>query len=102
MWLSLQQTQGDDFVIATGQTHTVQELAELAFRHVGLDWRKHVQVDPALVRVEEGAARCGDSRKAHQRLGWRPEVTFEQLVATMVDADLVFSRRACPASKLAG
>lgn len=88
MMLMLQQPNGDDYVIATGRTHSVRELVELAFRHVGLDWRDHVEVDSALVRVEEGTLRRGDNSKAREKLGWQPTVTFEQLVALMVDADL--------------
>jgi GDPmannose 4,6-dehydratase len=88
MWLMLQQRQPDDYVIATGQTHTVRELVELAFRRAGLDWREHVEVDPGLVRAEEPIVRRGDIRKARERLGWNPAVTFEELVAMMVDADL--------------
>jgi GDPmannose 4,6-dehydratase len=88
MWLMLQQDRPDDYVIATGVAHAVREFVELAFRQAGLDWRAYVEVDPGRVRVEEGIVRRGDSRKARERLGWRPEVTFEQLVAMMVDADL--------------
>ncbi len=88
MWLMLQQSQPDDFVIATGVTHSVKQLLEIAFAHAGLDWRKHVEIDPALVRPAEEAPLVGDSSKASQILGWKPEVTFTELVEMMVDSDL--------------
>ena len=75
----------DDYVIATGELHTVQELVELAFAHAGLDWREHVRVDDALRRGETHAL-VGDASKARAELGWRPSVSFEQLVALLVDA----------------
>ena len=87
MWLMLQQPIADDFVIATGVTHSVQELLEIAFSHVGLDWQKHVEIDAALIRAEEDPLR-GDAGKAHRILGWKPTVTFEELVKMMVDYDL--------------
>jgi GDPmannose 4,6-dehydratase len=85
MWRMLQQDEPDDYVIATGEAHSVGELVELAFAHAGLDWRDHVRVDQALVR---GDARLlvGDATKARTRLGWRPSVTFEELVRLLVDA----------------
>jgi len=88
MWLMLQQEQADDYVIATGVTHSVRELVELAFAHVGLDWRSYVRVDPALLRPAEVDLLIGDPGKAKRVLGWEPSVTFERLVAAMVDADL--------------
>jgi GDPmannose 4,6-dehydratase len=88
MWLMLQQPQPDDFVIATGITHSVKQLLEIAFAHAGLDWRKHVEVDSALVRPAENALLVGDSSKASRVLGWRPEVNFKELVEMMVDSDL--------------
>ena len=88
MALMLQHDRPDDYVIATGEAHTVRELVELAFEHVGLDWREHVEVDPGLVRVEDGAVRRGDSGKAKAQLGWTPAVSFKELVHLMVDADL--------------
>jgi GDPmannose 4,6-dehydratase len=87
MWLMLQQPVADDFVIATGITHSVQELLEIAFSHVGLDWQKHVEIDAALIRAEEDPLR-GDAGKAYRILGWKPTVTFEELVKMMVDYDL--------------
>jgi GDPmannose 4,6-dehydratase len=88
MWLMLKQEQEDDYVIATGVTHSVRELVELAFAHVGLDWRSYVRVDPALLRPAEVDLLIGDPGKAKRVLGWEPSVTFERLVAAMVDADL--------------
>jgi GDPmannose 4,6-dehydratase len=88
MWLMLQQPQPDDFVIATGVTHSVKELLEIAFTHVGLDWQKHVEIDPALVRPVEEGPLSGDASKANKVLGWKPTVTFENLVRLMVDSDL--------------
>lgn len=88
MWLMLQQPQADDFVIATGETHSVQELLETAFSCAGLDWKKYVEIDPKLVRPAEVDYLCGDSGKARRVLGWKPEVGFYQLVKMMVEADL--------------
>lgn len=88
MWLMLQHDQPDDYVVATGETHSVRELVEVAFGHVGLDWKKHVVMDPALVRPAEVDLLFGDPSKARRVLGWAPEITFEQLVCGMVDADL--------------
>jgi GDPmannose 4,6-dehydratase len=88
MWLMLQQDQPDDYVIATGKTHTVRRLVELAFDVVGLNWQKYVEIDPTLVRPAEVDLLIGDASKARAKLGWKPEVTFEQLVERMVRADL--------------
>jgi GDPmannose 4,6-dehydratase len=89
MWLMLQQDQPGDYVIASGQDHSVQELVEFAFDHVGLDWRQYVRVDPALQRGSaELRGLVGDPSRAKERLGWRPEVDFEGLVRLLVDADL--------------
>jgi GDPmannose 4,6-dehydratase len=88
MWLMLQQPQPDDYVIASGQAHTVRDLIEIAFGHVGLDWRKHTVQDPAFVRPAEVDLLLGDPSKARRILGWEPEVSFEQLIRMMVDADL--------------
>ncbi|HEX4605061.1 MAG TPA: GDP-mannose 4,6-dehydratase [Candidatus Angelobacter sp.] len=88
MWLMLQHSQPDDFVVATGTTHSVKQLLEIAFAYAGRDWRKHVEIDPALVRAAENDALCGDASKAKNILGWRPEVTFKEMVEMMVDADL--------------
>ena len=88
MWLMLQQPTPQDFVIATGVTHSVKQLLEIAFSHVGLDWQKHVEIDPALVRPAEEDPLSGDASKANKILGWKPTVTFEQMVRMMVDSDL--------------
>jgi GDPmannose 4,6-dehydratase len=88
MWLMLQQDEPDDYVVATGETHTVKRLVDLAFDHVGLDPDDHVVLDPAFVRPAEVDLLVGDASKARERLGWTPEVDFEGLVRMMVDADL--------------
>jgi len=88
MWLMLQQDKPDDYVVATGETHTVQRLVELAFGAVGLDWNKYVEIDPSLVRPAEVDLLIGDPTKAKTKLGWKPEVGFEQLVEMMVKSDL--------------
>ncbi|MEN1989121.1 GDP-mannose 4,6-dehydratase [Paenibacillus hubeiensis] len=88
MWLMLQQDSPDDFVISTGETHTVQELVEIAFGHVGLNWRDYVVVDPKFVRPAEVDLLLGDCTKAKEQLGWELEVGFEQLVTMMVESDL--------------
>jgi len=92
MWLMLQQDRPDDYVIATGETHSVQELVEAAFGHVGLDWRKYVVQDPALIRPAEVDLLVGDAGKARRELGWEPAVDFHGLVRMMVDADLARHR----------
>jgi GDPmannose 4,6-dehydratase len=88
MWLMLQQEQPDDYVVATGVTHSVHELVEAAFAVVDLDWKKYVVLDPALVRPAEVDLLVGDASKARQKLGWKPEVDFHGLVRMMVRADL--------------
>ena len=88
MWLMLQQREADDYVVATGEAHSVRELCELAFARVGLDWQRHVVVDPALVRPAEVDHLIGDASKARRVLGWAPKMGFRELVETMVDADL--------------
>jgi GDPmannose 4,6-dehydratase len=88
MWLMLQQDTPDDYVVATGETHTVKSLVELAFAAVDLDWQKYVVIDPALVRPAEVDLLIGDPTKAKTKLGWKPEVSFPQLVEMMVKADL--------------
>lgn len=88
MWMMLQQPQPDDFVVATGVTHSVKELLEIAFSYVSLDWKKHVEIDQALVRPAEPDPLCGDAAKAQRVLGWKPEVSFKQLVEMMVEAEL--------------
>src|SRR5579871_415950 len=88
MWLMLQQPHPGDYVIATGKSHSVEELVEIAFAHVGLDWREFVKVDPAFLRPAEVDHLIGDASKAQASLHWTPTVTFQQLVQMMVDADL--------------
>lgn len=88
MWLMLQQNQPEDYVIATGKEHSVREFAELAFRHLGLNWKDHIVVDPQFLRPAEVDHLVGDASKARKVLGWQPTVSFEELVKMMVDADL--------------
>src|SRR5262249_10215006 len=105
MWLMMQQDKPDDYVLATGETHTVREVVELAFNRVGrqIEWRGHaveeggvdrktgavlVAVDPRYFRPTEVDLLLGDARKAHERLGWKPRTTFAEMIEQMVDADL--------------
>jgi GDPmannose 4,6-dehydratase len=88
MWLMLQQDAPDDYVIATGIAHSVRELVDAAFEHVGLDPERHVRLDPAFLRPAEVEHLIGDCSKARERLGWTPAVDFKQLVQMMVDADV--------------
>ena len=88
MWRMLQQPEPRDYVIGMGETHTVQELVEIAFSHVGLDWTKYVVVDPKFIRPAEVDLLMADPRKAAAELGWRPQVSFDQLIRMMVDADM--------------
>jgi len=87
-WLMLQQDKPDDYVVATGEKHSVRELIELAFGHAGLDWRKYVVSDPKLFRPAEVHTLRGDASKARRVLGWSPKVSFAELIRMMVDADL--------------
>ncbi len=88
MWLMLQQDAPDDYVVGTGETHSVQELCEIAFSHVGLDWQEHVVQDQRFMRPAEVDLLISDPRKAREALGWEPEVSFQGLIEMMVDADL--------------
>lgn len=88
MWLIMQQNEPDDYVIATGETHSVREFAELAFAHVGLDWKRYVDMDPRYLRPSEVDILHGDASKAHRKLGWRPKTSFKELVKIMVDEDI--------------
>jgi GDPmannose 4,6-dehydratase len=88
MWLMLQQERADDFVIATGIAHSVRDLVQVAFGHAGLDWQKHVTLDPRLIRPAEVEHLIGDRSKAEAQLGWKPAMDFTGLVKMMVDADL--------------
>lgn len=88
MWRMLQQDHGDDYVVATGETHSVREFLELAFSRAGLDYRDHVAHDPRYERPAEVDLLIGDASKAKRQLGWSPRVTFRELVEIMVDADI--------------
>jgi GDPmannose 4,6-dehydratase len=89
MWLMLQQDEADDYVVSTGESHSVRDLVHCAFAHVGLDWKDHVRVDPALERGSAELHRLvGDPSKAQTRLGWRPVIHFTELVHLLVDADV--------------
>ena len=92
MWLMLQQPEPDDFVLATGETHSVRELLDVAFDLAGLDWKKYVQIDPRYFRPAEVDILLGDASKARTKLGWQPKVGFEELVKMMVEADLELVR----------
>jgi GDPmannose 4,6-dehydratase len=94
MWLMLQQEAGDDYVISTGETHSIRELLDVAFRHVGIDdWEPRVVQDPRFFRPAEVDLLVGDASKARKVLGWEPEVDFQGLVTMMVDSDLEEQRR---------
>ena len=96
MWLMLQQDRPDDYVIGTGECHSVRDFAEAAFQYVGLDWRAHVTHDDALLRPAEVDILQADASKARKALGWKPKVTFEGLVQMMVDADLKIESAVAP------
>jgi GDPmannose 4,6-dehydratase len=101
MWLMLQQEQADDYVIGTGQTHSVEEFVRVAFDHAGLDWQAHVVVDPQFYRPAEVDLLLADPSKAKACLGWEPEVSFERLATMMVDEDLARLRHATGRHKAA-
>jgi GDPmannose 4,6-dehydratase len=90
MWLMLQQETPDDYVIATGETHSIREFLDLAFGHVQLDWKKYVEIDPRYYRPAEVDLLVGDYSKAKKKLGWTPKVKFPELVKLMVEADMEF------------
>jgi len=92
MWMMLQQPEPDDYVLATGETHSVREFLDVAFDLAGLDWKKHVQIDPRYFRPAEVDILLGDASKARTKLGWQPKVGFEELVKMMVEADLELVR----------
>lgn len=96
MWRMLQQDEAEDYVIGTGQLHSVEELAAAAFEHVDLDWQEWVETDSSLVRPAEEVPLCGDASKAREKLGWTPQVGFAELVAMMVEADLTKCREQSP------
>jgi GDPmannose 4,6-dehydratase len=93
MWLMLQQDEPDDYVVATGESHSVRELVELAFAELDLDWKQHVEIDARYLRPTEVDALHGDASKTRQRLGWAPRVGFKALVKMMVTHDLDLARR---------
>jgi GDPmannose 4,6-dehydratase len=93
MWLMLQQDKADDYVIATGETHSVEEFLAEGFSHVNLDWRDYVELDPKYLRPAEVDLLIGDATKASRELGWNPKVTFKELVRLMVDADVSMVNR---------
>lgn len=95
MWLMLQQPEPDDYVISTGETHSVRELLDEAFGYAGVDWEKHVELDPRYLRPTEVEHLEGDSSKAQAKLGWKPKVGFKELVRMMVDHDLELARQEC-------
>lgn len=88
MWLMLQQPEADDYVLGTGESHSVKEFVEAAFTHAGLDWREYVQNDPRYYRPIEVEILVADPRKAKEKLGWEAKTKFHELVKIMVDADL--------------
>jgi GDPmannose 4,6-dehydratase len=93
MWLMLQQDEPEDFVIATGISHSVQDLIQAAFDHLGLDWEEYVKIDPKLLRPAEVDYLVGDATKAKAKLGWQPKVTFEELIKMMTDSDLQLNQK---------
>ena len=93
MWLMLQQEEPDDYVVATGETHSVRELLEEAFSYMGLDWRKHVEIDPRYYRPAEVDLLIGDPSKAKRKLGWEAKTKFKDLVRLMVDADMETAKK---------
>jgi GDPmannose 4,6-dehydratase len=93
MWRMLQQDAPDDYVIATGETHSVQEFVEEAFAYAGLDWHDYVEIDPKYYRPSEVDLLVGDASKAKRILAWEPKTTFKDLVSLMVDADMAALKR---------
>ena len=93
MWLMLQQEEPDDYVIATGETHSIAEFVEEAFGLLGLDWRRHVKLDPRYLRPTEVDLLIGDASKARRQLGWKPKVMFKELIRIMVESDLELAER---------
>jgi GDPmannose 4,6-dehydratase len=93
MWLMLQQDQPDDYVIATGNLHTVRDFCEIAFTHLGLNYQDYVKVDPKFFRPAEDVPLVGDSSKAQQKLNWRPEKTFHSMIEEMVEFELAEAKK---------
>jgi GDPmannose 4,6-dehydratase len=96
MWMMLQQDEPEDYVVATGEAHSVRELVRVAFEHAGLDPEQHVRIDPRFLRPAEVEHLIGDSSKAREKLGWEPKTSFEEMVRLMVDADLELLGRGVP------
>ena len=96
MWLALQAESADDYIIGTGQSHSIRDFCEMAFAHVGKDWRTHVEVDPSLLRPIDSLVTVAQPAKAAQKLGWRPRTPFKALVAMLVDARIAALREAAP------
>jgi GDPmannose 4,6-dehydratase len=101
IWLMLQQEQPDDYVIATGETHSVRDFLDEAFGYLDLDWRKYVEIDPRYYRATEVDLLLGDSTKARKKIGWEPRVRFRELVRMMIDSDLEAESTRAPAPRLA-
>ena len=93
MWLMLQQDKPDDYVIATGQMHSIRDFLDEAFKHIGKDWKDYVEIDPKYYRPTEVDRLCGDASKAHRILGWKPKTNFKELVKLMVDSDMELVKR---------
>jgi GDPmannose 4,6-dehydratase len=102
MWLMLQAEEPDDFVISTGETHSVREFLDEAFGHLNLDWKEYVEIDPLYYRPAEVNMLLGDAAKAKRVLGWEPKVRFEALVRLMVDHDLELARQEAATQKISG
>jgi GDPmannose 4,6-dehydratase len=100
MWMMMQAEEPDDYVIATGESHTVREFLEKTFGHLDLDWKEHVDIDPRYLRPAEVDLLQGDARKARHKLGWEPKVTFDELVKLMVDHDLILAKQEAQAREL--
>ena len=100
MWLMLNADRADDYVIATGETHSVREFIEKAFGYLDLDWQKHVEIDPKYFRPAEVDFLRGDASKARRELGWEPTVSFDQLVRLMVDHDLQLAKQETEAAEM--
>jgi GDPmannose 4,6-dehydratase len=100
IWRILQVGEGDDFVLATGESHTVREFVEAAFAHANLDWKQYVKHDPRYERPAEVDILVGDASKVRKALGWEPKVRFQELVRIMVDADMALLSRATPRDHL--
>ena len=93
MWLMLQQPEPDDYVVATGETHSIRQFLDAVFGHLDLDWKKYVEQDPRFLRPAEVDALCGDASKARRVLGWKPKVSFRELAQMMVESDLALQSR---------